>query len=673
MPRSTRKMSAAVIDKRAGIMEKLKRDSNIFVLGDLLIDHTAFVHGMAPSYPQPVTGEMAFRVKRRLDTAGGAATTARTINSLTDGTTFLWGLVGSSPWGTFRSILESSQALDGSKNRIEFRGVHDETDAPMTTISRLVAVRDSDSGRERYERKARFADFGHLHISTDRQISSIRHHLDRVHRTKAPLDCIVLNDLDMGALHHEVINEVAQYGLQHHIPIVVRARRDASKYAEIYANALICTLAEWSLLVDAKEEINYWDQNIAKSDVADEFARRSLSCFRNTRRFVILVGSDWIDKLIVIQRPSTSSEACQLAIEPGLPKKEKGKSQQVGASDVFAGALALALSGPAGSGLDFESALDVARAVTQAYQNARWNHVPHLDTLLGELLETTSGNGKITSRFFGTPFLPNDGTIDMARAKTSIPNIYTVTPEMSKALNTILECVQNDDKSLVLVASGGSGKTEIAKQVLLTASKSGLGAFWFSDLNIEWSWSNPEKTIAGVAAACKARSQQLPFVIVDEALKLKGGKYVATKGVVLLNKAQEEGIRFLFIDADFAKLDRESLRSQFARRVSWHQLSSAWDRPLDIPYVLAACLHAATTTRDVQFSIEASALVAIIEWMLEKKQSYGHLFTLAKDVVAKQKNSERISLRWADLPEEVRGTYEPHRTSNVPIYVPKFD
>ena len=149
--------------------------------------------------------------------------------------------------------------------------------------------------------------------------------------------------------------------------------------------------------------------------------------------------------------------------------------------------------------------------------------------------------------------------------------------------------------------------------------------------------------------------------------------WLASNGQSRLNEAQEMGVWFLLIDADFAKIDAETLKSQFARGVSWHQLPSAWDRPLDIPYVFASCLRSVVTQRDTQFSIEASALVAIIEWMLHEKKNYGNLATLAKEIVAKHRNTDAVRVVWNDLPETIKRKSEPYRVPNVADYIPRFE
>jgi hypothetical protein len=91
------------------------------------------------------------------------------------------------------------------------------------------------------------------------------------------------------------------------------------------------------------------------------------------------------------------------------------------------------------------------------------------------------------------------------------------------------------------------------------------------------------------------------------------------------------------------------------RRVSWHQLPSAWDRPHDIPYVIASLLKSNVDSPNVELSIEESALIATIEWMLQQKQSFGNLKIILSEMTAKYKNTNKIFLRLDDLSEMVRG------------------
>src|SRR5437764_910156 len=137
---------------------------NIFVIGDLIIDHTVFAHQRTEAV-QPTESETVLNVLRRQDTAGGAANSARILAVLNDGLTYLWGVLGDSRWGNYRSILESSELLDDAHSNIELRGVQDETHAPMTTITRIVVVRDDGTS----QRTLRFDDAGHVHVTPTKQ------------------------------------------------------------------------------------------------------------------------------------------------------------------------------------------------------------------------------------------------------------------------------------------------------------------------------------------------------------------------------------------------------------------------------------------------------------------------------------------------------------------------
>jgi len=541
----------------------------------------------------------------------------------------------------------------------------------MTTISRLVAIRDAEVDQEHYLRKARFLDHGQLHIPLERQICAIEYHLERVHRVKAPLDAIVLNDLDMGALRPDIVAKVGELSQKHRIPVIVRARRNAQKYTDFRAAALVCTLAEWKEFVSSNHEPGYWAANIGKREVAEEFARETLSVFHETSRFVVLVGDDWIDQIITLEE-SADEKGGSLVIRKGLPVSEKGKSQQVGASDVFAGALALGIVS-SGEEVNLDKAVRFARNVAKAYQANSWNRVPSR----GMNFLLTSGEPddakQITARRFGTRFLPVEGNVVMSRASTGVPNIVSITPDVQALLNALSKEVSEGEKSIVLAAAGGSGKSEISKHLINTARLAGFEGCDLSELKVRWSWATPDKTVAAIKKACASRSNNRPFVVIDEALKLTGAGKIATNGVVLLNAAAEEGIRFLFIDADFAKLDVDKLRSQFLRRLSVHELPPPWKRPFDVPYAFFALLRMNAVNRNVEIGVRASALVAVIEWFIADRQNFGHLNGLAKRLVSTQKELARVCVTWNDLPADIRGPYQPYQTPKIDEYVPKFD
>ncbi len=114
-------------------MNVTDKKGNVFVVGDLVVDRAIFVHNKSTA--QSVGNETVHEVLRRVTTAGGAANSARVLASLSLGRTFLWGVLGRSQWSTFRDILEHCHWLDSAMHSVQLRGVHDETDAAVTTIA----------------------------------------------------------------------------------------------------------------------------------------------------------------------------------------------------------------------------------------------------------------------------------------------------------------------------------------------------------------------------------------------------------------------------------------------------------------------------------------------------------------------------------------------------------
>jgi hypothetical protein len=100
---------------------------NIYVIGDLAVDHDVFARELEPT-TESAEGERRFQVLRRQDTVGGAGNSARILAVLNEGATFLWDVVGGSHWGTFRRILSNSHAIDGASSFVELRGIQDEKD-----------------------------------------------------------------------------------------------------------------------------------------------------------------------------------------------------------------------------------------------------------------------------------------------------------------------------------------------------------------------------------------------------------------------------------------------------------------------------------------------------------------------------------------------------------------
>lgn len=259
---------------------------NIFVIGDLVIDHTVFV--MIPTGTfQAATGESVYRVIRRQDTAGGAANSARILAALNEGQTCLWGIIGSSTWGNFRSILDASQLLDNAQLNIEFRGVQDETDARMNTITRLIMV--GEDGR--MKRTIRFDDVDHVHVS-DSKRETIMYHLRHVHDDRNPLDAIIINDFDKKCLTKDLVKAIAEFAENNKIPLFVDPKRIRDKYTDIKGTAILPNLIEWCYLTEQSEKAYYyWRNNLDNPNVLLQMANCSFRYLRNFKYHIIVIHS----------------------------------------------------------------------------------------------------------------------------------------------------------------------------------------------------------------------------------------------------------------------------------------------------------------------------------------------------------------------------------------------
>src|ERR1041384_6578309 len=194
---------------------------NVFVLGDLVLDHAIFVKPKVKPY-QPVGSEKVFEVIRRVDTAGGAANCARILAALSRGRTFLWGITGRSPWGSFLQVLQFSQVYDAAFSNIQFRGLHDEGIA-MNTITRIIT-----RNVERQEHESRFDDVGYVSITEDYTRNAINHIRNAV--KDSGIHAIILNDLDMNTLSRPLIKAIADVASENGIPLFVDPKRDITKY-----------------------------------------------------------------------------------------------------------------------------------------------------------------------------------------------------------------------------------------------------------------------------------------------------------------------------------------------------------------------------------------------------------------------------------------------------------
>ena len=161
---------------------------NIFVFGDLVLDHAIFVKKKG-GRSQRVGDEKIYDVIRRIDTAGGAANCARVLAVLSRGRTFLWGVTGASPWGAFASVLRNAEVSDCAVSPIVFWTHYDKAPA-MNTITRVIR----EDGRQRHH-EYRFDDVGHA-LNED-ALAAAAAYLNNAENRYGGVHAIIINDLDM--------------------------------------------------------------------------------------------------------------------------------------------------------------------------------------------------------------------------------------------------------------------------------------------------------------------------------------------------------------------------------------------------------------------------------------------------------------------------------------------
>ena len=74
---------------------------------------------------------------------------------------------------------------------------------------------------------------------------------------------------------------------------------------------------------------------------------------------------------------------------------------------------------------------------------------------------------------------------------------------------------------------------------------------------------------------------------------------------------------------------------------------------------MGECLRRGFADRPASVSIEAAALVAVIEWIINEKKNFGELNTLCKQIVRDHGDGDSMSVTWAQLPTTVRGDVRP--------------
>ncbi len=569
---------------------------HVFVIGDLYVDHDIFVTELE-SRSDSGAMEPRFSVVRRQDTAGGAANTARMLSVLSDGATYLWGIVGSTHWGTFRGVLENSHAIDGVGRPIELRGVADETDPRMNTVTRILVV--SEANTQIVQRRfCRYYDINQVHVPEAKR-EAVLYYLDRA-QAKSPLHAIVINDFGRGTLTKPLIQAVAQRAAHRAIPLFVdplfaRTTEDRQRYAGIKGTAILPNLPEWCELVSDNRGPDYWRKNINDPETLREMAVQSFQHLGNFDYHVVKCDRHGV--VLFFPHPdATKRHQYALYHLAPVPTNDSDERLQIGSGDVMTAAFAMEFPRGSHTTVEVLGAIQKANATVACYRQMPWHQMPSRREVLQKqdafAWEGKSPDAEITK---GVLFLPSTRSIRISTLETEIKGLFSQDQTFRRSVHDFMKDVRDgwtadELKSIVLGAPPGTGKTTIMKRLQEVGSS--LGIAFLDMTSTEGNglhMLSPAQFRERFRDFRDGRKGQRVLIFVDEALREPTVTFLVDNAPTLLNAAHSESLRFLFLSAAFKpEMELVPRWREFFRRTRTHYLSSLEERPFDIPYIIPA-------------------------------------------------------------------------------------
>lgn len=645
-----------------------KINKNIFVIGDLVIDHTIFLKSRSSEKHNPIGGEKIFKVLRRQDTAGGAANCARILAVINEGQTSLWGVLGQSCWGDFRSILQNCHTMDEADSNIEFRAVEDESNTTMNIITRLIKL-DSDKTdyRNRYH-ELRYDDYGHLHVP-DTKRETVLYYLKRSKEKFSQMDAIIINDLDMGTLTKELVQKIADFAYEHEIPLFIDPKRKKDKYEGINATAILPNLKEWCSLVDEENNFDDWRKKIKRESGLIELAIRSFAYLPTFKYHIIKCDID--GAIIIGPHPQKQNHHSVYHIPPHSGHDGSG---QIGCGDIMLGVLA-AFFDKSKSEMNYviETFLK-ANAVVSCYLKMPWHRMPNLEVVSEEIEKLERERKKIEPTVIvsdGILYLPKKETIVLADSNTNIPDIVSVDRFLRDKLDEFVQDIKferqgKDTKSIILTSSPGSGKTAIINAIPEMTKNSKISTKILKMYGIDF--TEIESLLLKEIEALEKKGGQ-HWLIIDEALKGEGfKKYFMECNII--PSMDKPNIRFIFIDAKFIEKIPD-LSDEITRRCTIYQLPPLDKHAQDIPYIVGhilAKLEKGKGSKRV-IKIESNALLAIMNSALASgtvSKLHDYIKETFNNACSTTKNGE-LKIKFQHLPKNLKDS----ENSEAPAFIPK--
>ena len=628
------------------------RPVNIFVVGDVVIDHAIFVVGKAVRF-HTVDDEKVYDVRRRVNTAGGAANAARILGSLNRGNTYLWGVTGRSLWGTFSDVLEASEVADVSAPKITLTGYHDDT-VRMNTITRVIRV-----DGPRHVHQARFDDVGSVgpsHLASQ----SLMHQLQKVHH-EVRLAALIISDLDMSALDASLIGDIATFAVRNHILLFVDPKRNFAKYEHISGTAILPNLYEWCELIGEHDNERKWRSEIRTSEGLKRFAYRSLQRFGSFQYHIVKCDKDGV--VVIGPARDNAHRFSVVHLPPHQHNTGRSTINQLGSGDVLTAITTMEAAAADAAVHVTDSIIRAVRLgtwIVSVYRHMPWGQMPSredVSEVTGPLPDPLDEVGVSA----GVRYLPPGDMIDLTEARTEVSQLLSVSDRYKAALRDLLEKVANQWhvtplRSVILTARGGSGRSEICAALADRMAATGVTVLMADDALVKS--SNADRFLKKLDSTRAGDKSDPLLVVIDEAFARAGKLLQQKPGVLLLDALHSRKIRLLMIDADFATFKSNLSESQFLTRCDLIELPAINDRPLDIPYIfLAGCLNAAKREGMQHFACERRALVCAIDATLQG----GVLDQSPRTIFNSGRQSFEAAFRSGDQHVTVRAEHLPER------------
>ena len=560
----------------------------LLVAGDVTIDHDVLAT-LSTSPHTNADGEIVYDSVRRYTTAGGAGITARYLSVTNRGDTYLAAFTAPTLWSSdLREVLDKSALTDRAITPPQLIS-NFTAEARMPLISRLIEVSRDMTEFTRNTRWDDVGDFTLLHAYKRKALlEGIQSISCGTERGTGSYDGIVLNDLDLGTVDHNLAVGLARLASDTGIPLVIDPKRDYDKYRGVTAFAITPNLQEWYYLIQSTQSRglrSYTDyRNFLDSPaVLQDIATRSVIMFPDIRYHIITCDKDGI---VLIGPVQVGAEVLVRRLET-QPLKASAKQ---GPGDVFAAQFLVSYLESKTRMPEVDAVKEAGiwgMAAASAHLSATWQSMPSLSEVAGQVNTLKAKQIReyaveYPSDVYWNRFGPE---INLSDFRTAIDGFYTTYNEYGAVFAAIVDHIKTQREStlpkpLLIGGPSGSGKSGILNE--LQRIFSGRESFMFNN--------NGSTLSTDLEALCQEASGSSPatVVVIDEADKAID---VIRNNIRYIDSAKESRVLFVFAGSGFEEELRDDRRfRELYDRCERRFLTSLDNRPGDVLLLLASRL-----------------------------------------------------------------------------------